>query len=375
VRRPIRPSRSGRAAKRQPAAQPLERRETRLASALHESEERVRAILETAVDGIITIDRRGIIEMVNPAAERMFGYANGELIGQNVTILMPPPYRDEHDGYIAKYLKTGIKKIIGIGREIVGKRKDGTIFPVDLAVSEIDQLQLFTGVIRDITRRKELEREVLEIAVLEQRRIGEELHDYLGQELAGLGMIADALATRMKETAPTESEVAARLVSGLQQAHDQLRSLCSGLVSLQLDPNQLRGALAELATRDRVLSGSGAVCTLDYDDAVHIDDRIVATHLFRIAQEAVSNAVRHGKARNIAISLRNDEESALILTVQDDGRGIQGPLDANKGVGLRIMQNRAGVLGGTLMIGPAERGGTLVTCVIPWSRTRGQSSQ
>jgi PAS domain S-box-containing protein len=330
----------------------------------------MRAILETAVDAIIIIDPRGIIESVNPAAERMFGYAADELIGQSVTLLMPPPYRDEHDGYIATYLKTGIKNIIGIGREVVAQRKDRTIFPIALAVSEIGHMKGFTGIIRDITRRKELEREVLEIAALEQRRIGEELHDILGQELAGLAMIADALTTRVKQNAPAEAEVAARLSSGLQQAHNQLRSLCTGLVSLQLDPNELRAALGELASRTR--ERSGADCTQDYDDSVQIGDRIVATHLFRIAQEAVSNAVRHGKARNIAISLRGTA-AALILSIRDDGSGIQGAPDSSKGVGLRIMQNRAGVLSGTLTIEPSEPRGTLVTCTIPRSQQGGQS--
>ena len=111
------------------------------AKALHEREERLRAIVNTCVDAIISIRHDGTIETFNPAAERMFGYSAGEAIGQNVRILMPSPDRDEHDRYISHYLKTGEAKIIGIGREAVGQRKDGSTFPIELAVSQIDHLK------------------------------------------------------------------------------------------------------------------------------------------------------------------------------------------------------------------------------------------
>jgi PAS domain S-box-containing protein len=131
-------------------------------AALHDSEQRMRAILKTAVEGIITIDERGTIESLNPAAERIFGYKASEVTGKNVRVLMPPPYHEEHDGYLANYLRTGHAKIIGIGREVFGQRKDGTLFPMDLAVSEVKlaNQRLFTGFVRDISERKESEQSV-----------------------------------------------------------------------------------------------------------------------------------------------------------------------------------------------------------------------
>jgi len=120
---------------------------------LEESEGRTRAILDAAVDAILTIDPKGLVESMNPSAERLFGYSREEVIGQNVKMLMPEPYKREHDGYLSNYLTTGTKKIIGIGREVVGKRKDGSTFPMHLAVSELklgDQ-QMFTGIARDIS--------------------------------------------------------------------------------------------------------------------------------------------------------------------------------------------------------------------------------
>ena len=106
-------------------------------AALHDSGELLRAIFETAVEGIITIDEHGVVESFNPAAERMFGYKAAEVIGQNVSVLMPMPYRHEHDAYISNYARTGRARIIGIGREVMGQRKDRSIFPMDLSVSEV----------------------------------------------------------------------------------------------------------------------------------------------------------------------------------------------------------------------------------------------
>src|SRR5262249_1744578 len=135
-------------------------------SALHDSEERLHAILQTAVEGILTIDEHGIVESINPAAEKTFGFTAAEIVGRNVSALMPSPYREEHDGYIANYLRTGNARIIGIGREVVGQRKDGSLFPMDLAVSEVNLAgrRLFTGFIRDISERKRAEDKLASLA-------------------------------------------------------------------------------------------------------------------------------------------------------------------------------------------------------------------
>ena len=131
----------------------------RAEEALRQSMNRTQLILDSAVDGIITIDDRGIIASINPAGERMFGYPAAELVGRNVSILMPSPDRESHDGYLSRYLETGRKKIIGIGREVTGQRRDGSTFPLDLAVSEvfIGGQRTFMGTLRDVTERKEIE--------------------------------------------------------------------------------------------------------------------------------------------------------------------------------------------------------------------------
>lgn len=136
----------------------------RTEEALRDSEARVHAILATAVDAIIVIDERGIVETFNPGAERMFGFSATEIIGRNVSFLMPEPYRREHDAYVANYLRTGHGRIIGIGREVQGQRKDGSTFPAELAVSEawLGERRVFVGIVRDVSERKEAERALQE---------------------------------------------------------------------------------------------------------------------------------------------------------------------------------------------------------------------
>jgi PAS domain S-box-containing protein len=126
---------------------------------VHDTAERLRAVVNTAVEAIITIDERGIIESFNVAAEKMFGYRPDEVVGRNVSVLMPSPYHEQHDGYLANYCRTGEARIIGIGREVVGRRKDGTVFPMDLSVGEVhlSSGRMFTGIARDITARKQVE--------------------------------------------------------------------------------------------------------------------------------------------------------------------------------------------------------------------------
>ena len=126
----------------------------------------LKAIIDNAIDGIINIDDHGIIESINPAACSLFGYAEEEVIGHNVSMLMPPPDRDHHDEYISRYQHTGVPHIIGIGREVKGKRKDGSLFPFRLGVSEVilPWRKIYTGIIHDLSREKDAEEQLKEYA-------------------------------------------------------------------------------------------------------------------------------------------------------------------------------------------------------------------
>ncbi|PYK58608.1 MAG: histidine kinase [Verrucomicrobia bacterium] len=331
-------------------------------SSLRDSEERLRAILETAVEGIITIDERGIIESLNPAAEKIFGYQAQEVVGKNVKVLMPTPYRDEHDGYLGNYLRTGRARIIGIGREVVGLRKDGTIFPMDLSVSEVRlaHKRLFTGFVRDISDRKRLEREVLQISDLEQRRIGQDLHDGLCQQLAGIELMSEVLEQNLSRKSKTEAAQAAKIAEGVRAAIGDTRMLARGLSPVDVESNGLMSALQELASNTEKLFH--VACRFECPQPVLVRDHASATHLYRIAQEAINNAIKHGKAREITVRLTARSNQAN-LTVTDDGRGFVVKPEQTSGMGLRIMKYRAGMIGATLEIRRANGRGMLVACM------------
>lgn len=335
---------------------------------LHDQKRRLRSIVETAVDAVVIIDERGIVETFNPAGERMFGYKADEVVGQNVNMLMPQPIAAEHTGYLQRYLQTGKAKIIGIGREVQARRKDGSLFLADLAVSEFyDGKPLFTGILRDITDRKKMEAAVLQIAEAEQRRIGQELHDDAQQQLAGLTMIArhavDSLTPFVAQE-PKLAEVQAkfeRVVKGLRDANQSLRELARGLVPLQVDAHGLADVLARLANQ---ISESHSIrCKFATEDGIDIEDNTAATHLYRIAQEAVNNALKHSQAQEISIQLRHDN-SMVVLEIVDNGTGIVDQSECT-GRGLQIMAYRAGMIGGILTVRRNPGGGTLVSCGLP----------
>ncbi len=336
---------------------------------LRDREQRLRAVLDTAVDVIITIDRNGIILHANPAIARVFGYQPEEVIGRNVNVLMPAPYREEHDDYLAHYLRTGEARIIGIGREVAARRKDGSTFPIDLAVSEMDHVQMFTGMIRDISERKALQKQVLEIAADEQRRIGQDLHDGIGQELTGIGLVAGGLveAFSSPETAQLLEQAglsklqnaAVKISTGIGRTLGQVRALSRGMVPVEVDSEGLMAALSQLATSIRELHDVS--CTFQCDEPVQLTDNFTATHLYRVAQEATTNAIKHANAQHLKIVL-TESARRLIIEVIDDGVGMHNP---GKGMGLQIMRYRAELIGATLNISSTETTGTHVVCTLP----------
>jgi PAS domain S-box-containing protein len=340
----------------------LEQRIANRTADLEASEQRIRSVLDFAVDAIVTIDASGRIETFNSAAERTFGYSAQEIIGRNVKVLMPSPDREQHDAYLRRYRETHDPHVIGAARELMARRKDGSEFPIQLSVNEITPLGLYTGTIRDITEQKALQEEIVRIAMLEQRRIGQELHDGTQQELTGLSLLAKSLSEALAAHGATrESELAARLAAGIAETNWHVHALARGLVPVPVDSRGLMAALDALA---RSVGGAeGPRCRFDCPTPVEIDNDVVAAHLYRIAQEAVTNAVKHSQAGEILVRLEG-VSGQVQLSISDNGIGIER---RNKqGLGLRTMEHRRALIGAALTVQrKGKRGGTVVTCTVP----------
>jgi signal transduction histidine kinase len=276
---------------------------------------------------------------------------------------MPEPYHGEHDDYLRNYVRTGKAKIIGIGREVVGKRKDGSIFPMDLAVSEVFLVsrRLFTGIVRDLTDRKRLERQILEISDREQQRIGQDLHDGLGQQLAGIGFLSKSLEQRLVKSNSPDAEDARQIAELVSDAIAQARGMAHGLNPVDLSATGLVSALRELATT--VEQTFRIECSFKCEGEVFHGSGAIGTHLYRIAQEAVNNAIKHGEAMKISIVLRQNGD-VINISVRDDGIGFPDTLPKKKGMGLQTMRYRAALIGATLSVLRVPTGGTRVDCAL-----------
>lgn len=342
----------------------LERRFNERTTALRDSESRLRAIFDSAVEGIITIDEHGVIESSNPAALALFEYRTEELIGQNLSRLMPEPFKSQHDAYIANHLKTGVGKVIGIGREVIATRRSGARFPINLAVTSFQSngQQRFAGFIRDITIQKRLERLILQISEREQRRIGADLHDGLGQEITAMSMLTSVLQKDLEAKHLPESATAARLAQLLESARKQIHHIVRGLNPVASEPEGLMSGLERYA--QSCAEAFGCHCAFVCPVPVLVQDTEHATHLFRIAQEAVHNAIRHGLSSQITIRLLL-QLSSIILEIQDNGNGIPHTPSGHSGVGLHSMKYRAEAMHGHLEIKRPPQGGCLIRCVIP----------
>jgi two-component system CheB/CheR fusion protein len=209
-------------------------------------------------------------------------------------------------------------------------------------------------------QRRELEREILEAAAAEQRRIGQDLHDQVGQELTGVSLLAQNVVESLRDRSAAETRTMAKVLDGLKRTLRLVRELSHGLMPVDVDPEGLRAALQNLAERTREVSGIN--CNFRCSRHVRIEDHAVATHLYRITKEAVTNALRHAEPKNIRIMLVQTSRRGN-LRVWDDGQGIMKPDE--RGMGLKMMHHRAELIGGKLTIRRGPNGGTVVSCVFP----------
>lgn len=328
----------------------------RAEAAVLEQEARLRAIVDHAVDGIITIDARGSIESFNPAAERLFGYRAEEVRGQNVKILMPEPYQSEHDGYLARYHRTGEAKIIGIGREVVGRRKNGSTFPLDLAVSEmrLGDRRLFTGITRDITERKRDEAH-MKASLQEKDVLLKEIHHRVKNNLQIVSTLLDLQSEHTQDRQALEmfKESQGR-VRSMALIHERLyRSQDLARV----DFAEYVRSLADVLYRTYKVSGDEIVLDVDVHTHVPSLPLDIAIPCGLLLNELLSNCFKHAfkdaEQGNIRVTLHPSGADTSILTVADNGVGFPPGLDFRHttSFGLQLVNILVEQLKGTIELG------------------------
>jgi PAS domain S-box-containing protein len=284
------------------------------------------AILDTAVEAIILIDARGIIKSVNPAAQRIFGYTPDELRGQNVKLLMPEPWGGEHDGYIARYLATGERRIIGIGREVTGRRKDGTCFPLDLAVSEmhLGGVRMFSGFARDATERKRLEAEFLHAQKNEVvGRLSEGIAHDFNNLLMGIRSCARLAEERLSEHDPARSLLAEIEVTTQRGMAMTRRLLAFGRNEpARLAPTSLGSVIQENVPMWRRLVGEEielVVACVPEGDVLLGDPGLLEQILINLVVNARDAMPQGGR-----VWIETQREGAqIVLLVRDEGCGME----------------------------------------------------
>jgi PAS domain S-box-containing protein len=335
----------------------------RTEEALQEERNVVSAILHTVGALVVVLDPEGSIIRFNRACERTSGYSFAEVAGQKIWDLLMVPeevdrfksvfqqlrsdqFPSDFEGYLVK--RDGARRLIAWSSTLLpGNGGTPTYF-------------IATGI--DITERKHLEKTILEISAREQRRIGQDLHDGLGQHLTGIAFMSKVQEQKLMEKGMPEAGDAAKIVNLVNEAINKTRELARGLLPVVSDAQGLMSALRQWAGEVEDLFAVS--CRFQCFTAVLIHDDAVATHLYYVAREAVNNAIKHGHARQIVIRLAADQRQGA-LTIQDDGYGISSTVPGNKGMGLHLMEYRARMVGGSLEVRRVATGGTIVTCLFP----------
>jgi two-component system, LuxR family, sensor kinase FixL len=364
--------------------------------ALVEREAHLRSILETVPDAMIIIDERGFVQSFSAAAERMFGYSADEVIGRSVSMLMPSPHRENHDSYIARYLATGERRVIGIGRIVTGQRKDGTDFPIELAVGEVrgQGHRLFTGFIRDLTERQvtehrlqELQSELSHVSRLtEMGQMASALAHEVNQPITAASNYLQAAKTLVAGGDPTMVARSAKMIDNALGQVARTAEIISRLRRFvkKSEPEQRAEDLAKLVHEASALALIGARergirVQLQTDPelpevlADKVEIQQVVVNLIRNAVEAMESCER----RELTVLARLTDPKTAAVSVIDTGPGISAgvaarlfqPFTTTKaqgmGVGLSICRTIIDGHGGKIWGDPNPEGGTIFTFTLP----------
>jgi two-component system, LuxR family, sensor kinase FixL len=354
----------------------------------------LRSILETVPDAMVVIDSRGVVQSFSRAAERLFGYRSMDICGQNVKMLMPSPYRDQHDGYLDRYLTTGERRIIGIGRVVVGRRKDGSTFPMELSVGEVNQdgRRLFTGFVRDLTERQQTDRRLQEL----QEGL---LHV---SRLRSMGQMAAALAHELNQplTATTNYVRAAlRLLDAAEPNLPRVRQAMNLAAQQTVRSGEIIRRLRAFVARGEVTRRPESVAKLIEEASalalvgakehgikvlIRIEAHLPKAEVDRVQiQQVLLNLIRNAVDSMEGCDIREltvgtvAQDGAVLVSIADTGGGIPPEIEAKlfqpfvttkpegMGIGLSICRTIVEAHGGRLWVQPNAGTGSVFNFTLP----------
>jgi PAS domain S-box-containing protein len=326
---------------------------------LHESESRFRSMFERHQAIMLLVEpASGALVDANLAAAAFYGYSQEDLRRmklQDLSRLPLPALPDQ----LLRLPAENDEPFVLLQQLANGRTR---IVEVHSSPIKVGGRELFFSILHDITERRELEKQVLDVSEQERQRVGRDLHDSLGGELTGAALMGEALAQKLAARGLAEAELAQEVVRSINTSIGHTRVIARGLCPVELSVSGLVASLSAFVAETQ--RRSGVTCRFVADKNVDIPDLFRATHLFRIAQEAVSNALRHGQPRHITVRMAADG-GCVTLEIQDDGKGLPPSPTATNGLGLRTMKYRGDLMGARLTVKPGERGGTVVACRLP----------
>lgn len=322
--------------------------------------ERYQDLFENANDTVYTHDLSGQITSVNQAGETLLGHGRSHITEHRLLDFIVPEQRPAAAQWLDHILDGTAPEVSEWEFITAGGGRVRLEICTRLIAREGKCVEV-EGIARDVTERRRLEKEILEISTREQRRIGHDLHDGICQQLAGIGFLSNNLADKLREQDRPEASEALYISDLVNQANKQTRGVARGLFPVRLEENGLVSALEELAKN--VAGFSGTRCVFHFDGPVRINDHTVAHHIYYIAQEAILNGVKHGKAAHINVSLESGNNAGYFLKIHDDGVGLNPGSAHGRGMGIRIMKYRAKMIGGEVVVQNSSKGGTEVLCL------------
>jgi len=323
------------------------------------------AAVRNSNDAITILDLEGNIISWNLGAERIYGYSEAEAMKMNIVRIIPDHKQDEKISLIERVLKGENIELFETQRLTKNNRILDISLTATLLKDENGKPFAITTTERDITERRRLEKEILDITERERELIGQEMHDGMGQVLTGIAIKCKGLALKLKGKSSEEMKDALKISKLANKAIAQTRDLAKMLYPVDIETGGLVSALQTLAANTE--KTMGVTCRFRCGKSVSVKNLVEAKQIYRIVQEAITNAVRHGKAKNININLRFTK-NGTILSVNNDGMDFPKLSPRKKGLGLKVMKYRTDLIGGSLDIRKGDKGGTVVICIFPNSR-------